>query len=198
MNKIPLSFYLNADVVQVAKQLIGKYLCTCIDDELTIGKIVETEAYCGETDKACHAHFGMTKRNKVMFEQGGLAYIYLCYGIHHLFNVVTNSAGFADAVLIRAVEPVEGIEIMLKRRKMTQLTHRITAGPGSVAQALGITTNLYGTDLQGDTIWLAQQSQSIAESVIASPRVGVGYAAEDALLPWRFRIEGNKWCSKAK
>jgi DNA-3-methyladenine glycosylase len=198
MDKIPPSFYLNPDVVQVAKQLIGKYLCTNINGEITIGKIVETEAYCGKTDKACHAHFGMTKRNKVMFGRGGFAYVYLCYGIHHLFNVVTNLEGLADAVLVRAVEPVDGIEFMLKRRNMNKLAYHITAGPGSVGKALGITTDLYGADLQGDTIWLADLPLPPSEPIVASPRVGVAYAKEDALLPWRFRIAGNKWCSKAK
>ena len=195
-DKLPLSFYLNPDVVATAKQLLGKYLCTNIDNQMTIGKIVETEAYCGATDKACHAHFGKTKRNQVMFAQGGIAYVYLCYGIHHLFNVVTNIEGCADAVLIRAIEPVIGIDTMLQRRNMQKLLHRIAAGPGSVSQALGISTSLYGTDLQGDKIWIADNQPIHTDSIIASTRIGVAYAEEDALLPWRFRVKGNPWAGK--
>lgn len=195
-HKLPLSFYLNPDVVDVANQLLGKYLCTNIDNLLTISKIVETEAYCGTTDKACHAYFGKTKRNQMMFAQGGVAYIYLCYGIHHLFNVVTNVEGLADAVLIRAVEPVEGIATMLQRRNMPKLVHRISAGPGTVSKALGINTSFYGTDLQGNTIWIADNEPIQAENIIASTRIGVAYAEEDALLAWRFRIKGNPWAGK--
>ena len=195
-NKLPLSFYLNPNVVEVSQQLLGKYLCTNIDNQLTISKIVETEAYCGATDKACHAHFGRTKRNQVMFAQGGVAYVYLCYGIHHLFNVVTNIEGSADAVLIRAVEPVEGIPIMLQRRNMQKITHKIAAGPGTVSQALGINTSFYNTDLQGDIIWIANNTPILPENIIASTRIGVAYAEEDALLPWRFRVKENKWAGK--
>jgi DNA-3-methyladenine glycosylase len=195
-NKLPLSFYLNPNVVEVAQLLLGKYLCTNIDNKFTVGKIVETEAYCGATDKACHAHFGRTKRNKIMFAQGGVAYVYLCYGIHHLFNIVTNTEGLADAVLIRAVEPVEGIDTMLERRKMPKLAHRIAAGPGTVSKALGINTSFYGTDLQEDTIWIADNEHIMPENVVASPRIGVAYAEEDALLPWRFRIKANPWAGK--
>jgi DNA-3-methyladenine glycosylase len=199
MNKLPSSFYLNPDVVEVAKLLLGKYLCTKFENQLTIGKIVETEAYCGAKDKACHAYYGKTKRNQIMFAEGGVAYVYLCYGIHHLFNVVTNQAGHADAVLIRGIEPIEGIEFMLQRRNMNQLSYHLTAGPGALAKALGITTIHYATDLQGDSIWLADGGEPINhQKITASTRVGVAYAEEDALLPWRFRISDNLWCSKAK
>jgi DNA-3-methyladenine glycosylase len=195
-SKLPSSFYLNPNVVEVAKLLLDKYLCTNIDNQLTIGKIVETEAYCGATDKACHAHFHRTKRNQVMFSQGGVAYVYLCYGIHHLFNVVTNVEGQADAVLIRAIEPVVGIDTMLQRRNMKKLMYRISAGPGTVSQALGINTAFYGADLQGDTIWIADNKPVAIENITASTRIGVEYAEEDALLPWRFRIRANAWTGK--
>ncbi|SFE40693.1 DNA-3-methyladenine glycosylase [Thermoflexibacter ruber] len=199
MKKLLPSFYLNPDVVEVAKQLLGKYLCTDFGEGLTIGKIVETEAYCGATDKACHAHFKRTRRNSIMFARGGVAYVYLCYGVHHLFNVVTNQEGLADAVLIRGIEPIEGIELMLKRRGFSHLAHSLTAGPGAMSKALGITTDYYGTDLCGNKIWIADEGIAIPENqIIASPRVGVAYAEEDALLPWRFRIKGNPWSSKAK
>lgn len=199
MKKLLPSFYLNPDVVEVAKQLLGKYLCTDFGEGLTIGKIVETEAYCGATDKACHAHFKRTRRNSIMFARGGVAYVYLCYGVHHLFNVVTNQEGLADAVLIRGIEPIAGIELMLKRRGFSDLAHSLTAGPGAMSKALGITTDHYGADLCGNKIWIADEGVVIPENqIIASPRVGVAYAEEDALLPWRFRIKGNPWSSKAK
>jgi DNA-3-methyladenine glycosylase len=199
MKKLARSFYLNPDVVEVAKQLLGKYLCTDVGKGLTVGKIVETEAYCGATDKACHAHFRRTKRNSIMFAQGGVAYVYLCYGVHHLFNIVTNQEGLADAVLVRGVEPVEGIDLMLQRRGFTHLAHSLTAGPGAMSKALGITTDHYGVDLCGKEVWIADEGIVVPENqILASPRVGVAYAEEDALLPWRFRIKGNPWCSKAK
>ncbi len=120
--KLSKSFYTRSDVVQIARELLGKYLVTDIDDKITVGKIVETEAYCGQTDKACHAHLNKkTKRTKIMFEEGGVAYVYLVYGMYKLFNIVTNEYGKADAVLIRAVQPIEGIEIMLERRKMEKI-----------------------------------------------------------------------------
>lgn len=198
--KITKEFYENEDVVDVAKQLLGKLLCTNIDGVFTSGKIVETEAYCGATDKACHAHLNRrTKRTEIMFGEGGHAYVYLCYGIHALFNIVTNKKGSADAVLIRAIEPVDGIEAMLERRKMDKTAYRLTAGPGILSQALGIDTSHYGTDLAGNLIWLEDHKVIVDNNeIISSARVGIDYAGEDALLPWRFRIRGNKWCSKAK
>jgi DNA-3-methyladenine glycosylase len=198
--KLPKSFYTRDDVVQVAKDLLGKYLFTCFDEELSGGIIVETEAYCGATDKACHAHLNRrTKRTEIMFAEGGVAYVYLCYGIHHLFNVVTNVKDQADAVLIRAIEPTQGLEIMLARRQMTSKIYQLTAGPGAMSQALGIQTQHYGVDLSANQIWIEDRGLEIAENqLIASPRVGVAYAQEDALLPWRFRIKDNPWCSRAK
>jgi DNA-3-methyladenine glycosylase len=198
--KLPQTFYSRTDVVQIAQELIGKYLMTNIDGELCGGMIVETEAYCGATDKACHAHLNRrTKRTEVMFQTGGVAYIYLCYGIHHLFNVVTNQQNHADAVLIRAIEPADNIETMLKRRKQQKADFKLTAGPGALTEALGISTKLYGTDLQGDMIWIEDRNIQINPTeIIAGYRVGVSYAREDALLPWRFSLQGSKWVSRAK
>jgi DNA-3-methyladenine glycosylase len=158
---------------------------------------VETEAYSGNSDKACHANDQkMTKRNRVMFESGGLAYVYLCYGIHHLFNVVTNIKGNADAVLVRAVEPVEGIETMMKRRHMDKVERRLTAGPGVLSSALGIDMNLYGSSLQSNEIWI-EEGKNVGECMIqTTTRIGVEYAEEDALKPWRFYVKENKWVSK--
>ena len=110
--KIPKSFYQREDVVKIAQELLGKYIFTQVDGKVTAGMIVETEAYNGRNDKACHAFLKRTKRTEVMYQPGGLAYIYLCYGIHHLFNIVTNRSGLADAVLIRAVEPAFGLQTM--------------------------------------------------------------------------------------
>lgn len=198
--KLPREFYARDEVVTIAKELLGKHLCTQFNGIRTVGKIVETEAYNGRTDKACHAHFaGNTNRTRIMFGPPGFAYVYLCYGIHHLFNVVTNREGFADAVLVRGIEPISGIDEILKRRNATKLTRSVGGGPGIVSQALGISIEQYGEDLTGNKLWIEDANSSIPESqIIASPRVGVDYAGEDALLPWRFRIKGNGFSSPAK
>ena len=139
MKKLDRSFYLRDNVVAIAKELIGKRLCTNIDGVITSGIIVETEAYSGRNDKACHANNGkLTKRTSVMFEEGGLAYVYLCYGIHNLFNIVTNTKGNADAVLIRAIEPDSCFELMNERRNFPKRKYSVGSGPGCVSQALGI------------------------------------------------------------
>ncbi|HAS42087.1 MAG TPA: DNA-3-methyladenine glycosylase [Microscillaceae bacterium] len=200
MPKVSCEFYLNTDVVQVAKDLLGKILFTYFDGEVTAGMIVETEAYCGATDKACHAYPNKrTKRTETMFQIGGTAYVYFIYGMHAMFNVVTNQAEVADAVLIRAIEPIEGLEVMKNRRNLKNPGTNLTAGPAMLAKALGITTAHDKTDLLGNQIWLEEGEKVYAfDEIIASTRVGIEYAEEDALLPWRFRIKGNKWCSKAK
>lgn len=198
-NKLPQSFYTRPDVVQISKDLLGKILYTQFDGIQTAGIIVETEAYCGATDKACHAHLNRrTKRTEIMFAEGGVAYVYLCYGIHHLFNIVTNQKDHADAVLIRAIEPTIGIETLLKRRKMKKVQPRLTAGPGCLTQALGIRTSTsYGEDLQSDRVWIEDKGLEIPESeIVSTTRIGIDYAEEDALLPWRFYWKGNRWVSK--
>lgn len=196
--KLPESYYLGNDVVSISKDLLGKYLFTCIDDVITGGYIVETEAYNGVIDKASHA-FGnrITPRTKTMFMQGGIAYVYLCYGIHEMFNIVTSSEGHPQAILIRAIEPTDGIEAMQARRNMLALKPNITAGPGSVAKALGISRNINAFSLQSDTIWLEDRGLTFSdEQIKAGPRIGVAYAAEDALLPYRFYVKGNIYVSK--
>ena len=201
MSKIlDTAFFEQRDVVSVARQLLGKVLITNIDGEFTAGLIVETEAYSGHNDKACHASNGKTNRNRVMYEGGGVAYVYLCYGIHYLFNVVTNIKDFPDVVLVRAIEPLEGHSIMLKRRNKPKLDHTLTSGPGSLSQALGINLNLYGKKLSADcNIWIEEQGFAISpENIRSTPRIGVGYAAADALLPWRFYINNNKYVSRGK
>jgi DNA-3-methyladenine glycosylase len=190
MAKLPLNFYLREDVVQISKDLLGKYLFTNIDGETTAGIITETEAYAGAIDKASHAYKNRrTNRTEVMFGQGGTSYVYLCYGIHHLFNVVTNNEGTPHAILVRAIKPVEGIETILRRRKMETLKPNVSAGPGTVSQALGITTKHTGLYLLEDTIWIEDRGLIVPESGITiGPRVGIDYAEEDALLPYRFRV----------
>jgi DNA-3-methyladenine glycosylase len=197
--KLCLNFYRRGDVVQISKDLIGKVLCTQLDNQpVTAGIIVETEAYCGRNDKACHANDGLrTDRTEIMYHSGGVAYIYLCYGIHHLFNVVTNVQDNADAVLVRAIQPLEGIEYMLDRRKHESLDPKLSAGPGRLTQALGITTSQSRINFQGDTIWIEDREISFDEKeVVASPRIGVDYAGDHARRPWRFYLQGNKWVSQ--
>ncbi len=198
--KLPLEFYLSEDVITLAEKLLGKVLCTTINGKLTSGIIVETEAYKAPEDKASHAYQNkLTDRTKVMFRPGGIAYIYLCYGIHHLFNVVTGPGEKAHAVLVRALEPLDGIQLMLNRRKLQKVQPRLTAGPGSLSKALGITTALCGEPLteKSSKIWLEDRGITV-QRVIRSPRVGVDYAEECAAWNWRLRIKDNDWTSKAK
>ncbi|MDX6766915.1 MAG: DNA-3-methyladenine glycosylase [Candidatus Methylacidiphilales bacterium] len=193
-------FYQGDDVVAIARTLLGKRLCTHIGGVVTSGRIVETEAYGGITDRASHAFGGRrTTRTETMYAAGGLAYVYLCYGLHHLFNVVTGPEGRPDAVLVRAVEPLEGVEVMLRRRRMESAARRLTAGPGVMSQALGITTAIDRCDLRGDRVWIVDDGVSVAGAdVVCSPRVGVDYAGEDARRPWRFRIRGHRFTSPAR
>jgi len=197
--KLDKSFYTREDVTLIARQLLGKILCTEIDGIFTSGMIVETEAY-SQSEKACHAFGGKrTIRTEIFYNDGGLSYVYLCYGIHYLFNVITNYHHTADAVLVRAIEPLEGVDHMLRRRGMDKIAHRIAAGPGSVCKALGIDKTQNGLDLTDREIWIEDRGITCRKSqIIASPRVGVDYAGEDAKLPWRYRIKDNPWVSKAK
>ncbi len=196
--KLKPSFYQGADVVQMAKSLLGKALHTQIDGLHTASIITEVEAYAGRNDKACHANNGIrTKRTEVMYRQGGHAYVYLCYGIHHLFNIVTNAEGMADAVLVRAMQPINGIEVMQQRRQLTTNEYKLTSGPGTLTKALGIKTkDHYGVDLQGQQIWIEDAPMVEDNYIVASKRIGVDYAEEDALKPWRFYIKDNPWISK--
>ena len=197
MKKLPLSFYQRNDVLQVAKDLLGKLLITKWNGIITSGRIVECEAYAGAIDKASHASAGRrTARNEIMYGEGGYAYVYLCYGIHHLFNVVTNSKEIPHAILIRALDPLEGIEEMLLRTNKKKLDYTLTRGPGNVSKALGISTKHTGTSLLGKKIFLADDGAKFSKKVLAaSPRIGVDYAGKDALLPYRFYIKGNPFVS---
>jgi DNA-3-methyladenine glycosylase len=195
MSRLAESFYTRANVVKIARELLGKRLITNINDKRTGGIIVETEAY-SFCERGCHAYQNkMTNRNKVMFDRGGVAYVYLCYGIHNLFNVVTNKSGVADAVLIRALEPVEGLEWMLERMK-AQHAKRITSGPGKLTKALGIDRTCNGVMLNSSQLWIEEGVHVSEKKIDASIRIGIDYAGEDAQLPWRFSIKDNEWVSK--
>lgn len=196
--KLPENYYLGNDVVAISRDLIGKYLFTCINGVVTGGYIIETEAYNGVIDKASHAYGNRrTARTDTMFKRGGISYVYLCYGIHEMFNIVTSVEGNPQAILIRAIQPTEGIGEMQVRRNMPQLKPTVTKGPGSVAKALGISRNINAFSLQGDVIWLEDRGLTFPDDqVAAGPRIGVAYAQEDALLPYRFYVKGNIYVSK--
>lgn len=199
--RLSKAFFLDNDTPAIAQKLLGKLLVTKFDGQITSGRIVETEAYRGPEDKACHAYNNRyTKRTKVMFEEGGKAYITLCYGIHHLFNVVTGEPGEPQAVLIRAIEPIENTALMLERRNLKQLSTRLTAGPGALSKALNITTAYHGSSLlaKDSPIWLEAGVIIEPDQILASPRVGIGYAEEWITTPWRFRVKDSEWTSPAK
>ncbi len=196
--KLSKEFYLREDVVGISKELLGKFLFTNIEGIVTGGMITETEAYKAPEDKASHAFGGRrTDRTETFYSEGGISYVYLCYGIHSLFNVITNVLDVPHAILIRAIEPVEGFEEMMRRRKKTTVSPVLTCGPGSLSQALGIDRRLNKMDLQGERIWIEDRGMLIPEkNIVKGPRIGVDYAAEYAAKPWRFGIKGSKWISK--
>lgn len=196
--KLSKDLYLRSNVIQVSKELLGKFLITNIDGIKTGGMITEVEAYNGIIDKASHAFGGRrTARTETMFASGGVAYVYLCYGIHHLFNVVTNEKNIPQAVLIRAIEPSIGIEEMLKRRKKETVNPNLTSGPGSMSSALGIKISESGIDLTKNKIFIEDRAILLTEkNIISTKRIGVDYAEKDALLNYRFYIKGNKFISQ--
>jgi len=201
MKKLLEDFYLQEDVLGVGKKLLGKFLFTKTSKgRITGGMIVETESYKGPSDKASHAYLGKkTKKNGKMYEKGGIAYVYICYGMYNLLNVVTNKKDIPHAVLIRAIEPTEGLDIMLKRRKLKKMQRNLTAGPGVLCQALNITKKQNGLSFASFHLWLEDRDIFINEKdIICSKRVGIDYAKEHADLPWRFRIKGSLWTSIAK
>ena len=197
MKKLDNTFYSRKNVLKIAKELLGKVLVTNWEGLVTSGRIVEVEAYNGIVDKASHAYGGRrTARNEIMYAGGGVGYIYLCYGIHHLFNVVTHTEGTPHAILIRAIEPMEGVETMLERTGKKSLDHTLTRGPGNVAKALGLHTSQSGWSLISHEIFIGDDGFKYPpKSISSSPRIGVDYAAEDALAPYRFYIRGNPFVS---
>jgi DNA-3-methyladenine glycosylase len=199
MKKLSASFYRRQDVFEVAQDLIGKVLCSKLSNEpLCSGKIVEVEAYFAPEDKASHAFDNKrTPRTETMFAAGGVGYVYVCYGVHHLFNVVTNEEDIPHAVLIRALEPIEGVETMLKRRKKDTLDTKLTSGPGALAQALGITKKMNGISLQSSQLWIEDRNLKVKD-IVATERVGIDYAQEFANKPWRFYLLDSPWVSALK
>jgi DNA-3-methyladenine glycosylase len=197
--KLPRSFYERTNVVKIARELLGKSLFTNVNGVVTVGMIVETEAYSWK-EKGCHAFGGrMTERNKIMFDSGGHAYVYLCYGMHNLFNVVTNKAGKAEAVLIRALEPMDGLAEMKSRRGDLKNSFHLTSGPGKLTKAMGIDRKFNGKSLLNSDVWIEDIGEAVSDKqIVASHRIGIDYAGEDAKLPWRFLIRGNAWVSLSK
>lgn len=194
--KLPLSYYQRENVVEIAKDLLGKKLFTKIDHQLCAGTIVETEAYNGIYDRASHSFNGKyTERTKVLYEDGGVTYIYLCYGMHYLLNVVTNKKNVPSGILIRALEPILGIQTMLKRKNKAAMDYSLTKGPGALCKALGITKAVNNTKLISPSIWIEDSPPVNDSDILVGPRVGVDYAKEDKFLPYRFRIKNNKWTS---
>ena len=191
MSKLDLDYYLNPNVVHLAQDLLGKVLFTNFDNQITAGIITATEAYAGVTDKASHAYGGrFTERTKTMYNKGGCSYVYLCYGIHHLFNIVTNQKGIPDAVLLRGIKPLIGIDKMMERRNKNKITNTFSSGPGSASEALGIKTIHNNLSLVDNEIWIEDQGIIINPNEIRhAPRIGVAYAQEDALLKYHFSIK---------
>lgn len=193
------SFFTDSDVVTLSKRLLGCHLNTLIDGKITSGRIVETEAYRGRDDKACHAfNYKRTKRTETMFMEGGHAYIYLCYGIHNLFNIVVNVEGEPDAILIRALEPIEGVDEMLLRRKINKIKPQLTAGPGVLSKAMGIDKSMNNVDLIAidSPVWIELMEPIQVDNIISGPRIGINYAEECVGWPWRFCIKNNDYLSR--
>ena len=197
-NKVPVEFYRQNDEVSIARQLLGKRVYSLIDGNLTGGIIVETEAYRGPDDRGSHAYNDKrTSRNEIMYCAGGVAYMYICYGIHDMLNIVTGADGISHAALIRAIEPVEGLDVMRIRRGIFDQDRRLCQGPGALAKALGLTKLHNGADLQGNTIWLVDEGRHYSkELVIASARVGMNFDGPYKTIPWRFYLKGNLFVSR--
>ena len=197
-SKLGLDFFQRPDVARIGRELIGKMLCTRIGGTIvTAGMVVETEAYGGVDDRASHAFGGRrTPRTTVMYRAGGVAYVYLCYGLHCLFNVITNREEIPHAVLIRALEPCRGVEVMLRRRGAARVDRTLAGGPGVLCRALGINLRHNGINLTGNAIWFEDGVNVPLSQVCRTPRIGVAYAGADAARPWRFTLRGSPWLSR--
>lgn len=191
--KISRSFY-EQPTVSVARQLLGKYLVRKHPDGKTVGRIVETEAYIGPHDLACHASRGRTARTEIMFGRAGYAYVYFIYGVYYCLNIVTEEIDHASAVLIRALEPVEGMELMQKRRR-TEMLRNLTSGPGKLCDAFAIDKSLNGADICANILYIEDRGEP-APKIIARPRIGVDYAGKWKDKPWRFLVRGSEFVSK--
>jgi len=195
--KLPRDFYTRPDVLKVARDLLGKLLVVPTQTAVRVsGKIVEVEAYRGPEDRASHAYGGRrTKRTETMYGLGGVAYVYFVYGMYNQFNVVTNLIDTPHAILVRALEPVEGIETMRVRRK-SQVDRNLTNGPGKLCIAMDIDRQLDQADLLGSKVWLEEYEKVSPAKVAKGPRIGIDYAEEWVLKPWRFWIKGNEFVSR--
>lgn len=195
--KLPRRFYLREDTISIAKDLLGKLIVVPdAEGRRVSAMIVETEAYLGHIDRAAHSYGGRrTPRNEVMYASGGHAYVFFVYGMYNQFNVVTGPIDHPHAILIRAVEPVEGIDIMHERRGPTK-DRNLTSGPGKLCIALGIDRSFNGEDLRGKRVWLEEHRTLDEGDVAVGKRVGIDYAAEDAEKPWRFWVKDNPFVSQ--
>jgi DNA-3-methyladenine glycosylase len=189
--------FFRQDTVELARKLLGCLLIHHTPDGVAGGMIVEAEAYVGAIDKACHAYRNRSGRTEIMYHDGGYAYVYLIYGMHHCFNAVTGPEGEGNAVLIRALEPVIGLDLMQQRRNTKNVRH-LCSGPGKVCQALGITKNEYGLDLcaADSPLRLICYRHIPDAQIVATPRINVAYAEEAAAWPWRFYVKDNLYVSK--
>lgn len=196
--KLSLDFYLRDDVVQIARDLLGKFIFTQTDGLISGGRIVETEAYRGPEDKGSHAYNGKrTPRNEIMYAQGGVVYMYVCYGIHDMLNIVTGFRDSSHAILIRALEPLKGVELMRQRRNIYSDDERLCKGPGALTKALGLNKLHNGLSLLGDEIWIEDWGELIgAHDMVATPRIGLNIEEPYKSIPWRFYIRGNRFVSK--
>ncbi len=195
---LPSEFYQREDTLQIARELLGRELIVRgYDDFVTGGIITEVEAYLGGQDKGAHSYgYKKTKRNQVMFQSGGIAYVYFCYGMYDMFNIVTHKAGEPHAVLIRAIKPTQGTQIILRRRKQTKLTPLVSAGPGRVTMALAINRTYNGKSLTSEDLHILREPKIKDFEIVVTPRIGIAYAKEDAMKPYRFYIKGEAFVSK--
>jgi DNA-3-methyladenine glycosylase len=196
--KLPLEFFRNGDVVGIARNLLGKTLYCFVDGQLCGGTIIETEAYRGPEDRGSHAYGGKrTPRNETMYGAGGLVYMYICYGIHDMLNIVTGEEGTSHALLIRAIEPTVGIDVMRIRRGIFDKDTRLCQGPGALAKAMGLTKLHNSILITGEQIWIEESEISYSdEQIVAAPRVGMNFDGPYKTIPWRFYVKGNKFVSK--
>ena len=198
-NKLERVFFTRTDTLRVARDLLGKLLVVpTADGQRVSGMIVETEAYLGEIDKAAHSYGGRrTARNEVTYAEGGHVYVFFVYGMYYQLNLVTGLADHPHVVLIRGVEPVEGVEIMRERRG-TMKDKNLTSGPGKLCIAFGITRELNGEALMGERIWVEEHKSFRKSEIDSGPRVGINYAEEFVEMPWRFWLKGNEFVSKTR
>ncbi len=197
--KLPLEFYRRENTIQIARELLGKALVAPAKKNRRVsGVIVETEAYLGPEDRAAHSYnHRRTARNEIMYADGGVAYVFFVYGMYHQFNVVTGPAEVPHAILVRAIEPQDGIDLMRSRRGKMADTN-LTSGPGKLAIALGIDKSFNSEDLGGSKIWIERAPPLQDRDIVSGKRIGINYAAEYAQKPWRFWVRDNPFVSRQR